>query len=293
MSDGVVNTELAMDSAPHVATTDADVLMVGGSLTNCLTALWMAREKPDILIGIVEDAASLLSHSQWVFFDQTISPGQYRRLLPFISHRWDGYHARSMSRAATKSNPVSLLSGQRIAAAIEASPRIETLVSSNVTAVERDAIELSGDELVSAPLVLDARPVHEHRSMRSAYRHMCEFELKCTKPHEMEWPVLLDTALDQSGGFRFLQCLPLSPTHVIVTFVAIGLDETLDKEAAKGNLSERKAMVAKKGIMRAEDYLAYMGDSDAGQLGLLTYHTTPIILSDIIITDPTIANNTF
>lgn len=57
------------------------------------------------------------------------------------------------------------------------------------------------------------------------------------------------------------------------------------------NLSERKAMVAKKGIMRAEDYLAYMGDSDAGQLGLLTYPTTPRILSDISITDPTIANN--
>lgn len=61
--------------------------------------------------------------------------------------------------------------------------------------------------------------------------------------------------------------------------------------AAGRNLPERRAMAAKRFIMKTEDRLAYMGDAAAKQLGLLTYPTTPRILADIRITDETVANN--
>jgi hypothetical protein len=54
------------------------------------------------------------------------------------------------------------------------------------------------------------------------------------------------------------------------------------------NLEQRRAMAAKRFIMKSEDELAYLGDPASGLLGLLTYPTTPRILSDIQITDPNV-----
>ena len=61
---------------------------------------------------------------------------------------------------------------------------------------------------------------------------------------------------------------------------------------ANRNLEQRKAMAAKRFIMKAENTLAYLGDPDAGLQGLLTYPTTPRVLSDIRITDPAVSSQT-
>lgn len=58
------------------------------------------------------------------------------------------------------------------------------------------------------------------------------------------------------------------------------------------NLTERKAMAAKRFIMKQENTLAYLGDPDSDLKGLLTYPTTPRVLSDIQITDSTVSNQT-
>jgi len=60
--------------------------------------------------------------------------------------------------------------------------------------------------------------------------------------------------------------------------------------ATMRNLPERKAYAAKRFIMKQENTLAYLGNSKTNQLGLLTYPTTPRIVSDIRITDDTISN---
>lgn len=59
--------------------------------------------------------------------------------------------------------------------------------------------------------------------------------------------------------------------------------------AATGkNLSQRKALAAKRFIVKSEDELAYLGDVESGLMGLLTYPTTPRVVSDIQITDPNV-----
>lgn len=58
------------------------------------------------------------------------------------------------------------------------------------------------------------------------------------------------------------------------------------------NLTDRKAKAARRFIMKQENTLAYLGDPDSGLKGLLTYPTTPRVLSDIQLTDPLVSNQT-
>jgi hypothetical protein len=58
------------------------------------------------------------------------------------------------------------------------------------------------------------------------------------------------------------------------------------------NLTDRKAMSAKRFIMKSENTLAYLGDPSSDLKGLLTYPTTPRVLSDIKITDSLVSNQT-
>jgi hypothetical protein len=61
--------------------------------------------------------------------------------------------------------------------------------------------------------------------------------------------------------------------------------------AATGkNLNARRAMAAKRFIMKSENKLAYLGDVESGIRGLLTYQTTPRVLSDVDMLDPLVPN---
>ncbi|MEM1364678.1 MAG: lycopene cyclase family protein [Pseudomonadota bacterium] len=233
MSEQDASIEKAPIEMSVIAQTDADVLIVGGSLSNCLTALWMAEERPDILIGLVDAEPSLLQDRQWVFFDNTVPQHLYRRLRNYVTQRWHGYETRGASGKKQGQLSISRLCGNRVAKSIEASPRIEVLSSAEVTAVATDAIELSGVDLISAPLILDGRPLEPHRSMKFGQRHGCEFRLRCATPHELQHPVLADTSVDQSNGFAFLQTTPMSETDLAITYVCANREEAMDAEAAK------------------------------------------------------------
>ncbi|WP_158516656.1 major capsid family protein [Scytonema hofmannii] len=64
--------------------------------------------------------------------------------------------------------------------------------------------------------------------------------------------------------------------------------EVRSSAATGRNLSDRRAMAAKRFIMKSENEIAYLGDESSGLLGALTYPTTPRVVSDIKLTDPAV-----
>ncbi|MEN0088785.1 MAG: lycopene cyclase family protein [Pseudomonadota bacterium] len=233
MSDNGVNTEQAFDAETHSAKTDADVLIVGGSLANCLSALWMAQANPNLLIGLLDFGSSLLENQDWLLLDDCISARQLRRLQPYISKNWHSVATASSSGKTVHSLACSLVSGEKIRSYLEASPRIEVLPKAKVTAVAPTAVEISSDDLVTAPLVLDGRPVRNHRSMSHAHTHHFEFQLTLARPHGLQQPILMDTSQGQLKGFNYMQTVPLSIHNVFVAHVLTDENPGGDVELAK------------------------------------------------------------
>ncbi|MEO0635920.1 MAG: lycopene cyclase family protein [Pseudomonadota bacterium] len=221
----------------HGPRTDADVLIVGGSLANCLSALWLTENRPNTLIGLVDAAPKLLAGRQWLFFDCSVPRAQYRGLRPYISKRWNSYQlCAGGAGPISGSLAMSLIDGDRMRAALEAAPRIEVLERGHVTAVANDAVELGGEDLVSAPLVLDGRPVRNHRSMLLQQAHVCTFEISCATPHGVDVPVLMHFDADEQDQPSYLQILPTNGTSLMVDVVRLSEEQQPDAEAAKASI---------------------------------------------------------
>jgi lycopene beta-cyclase len=92
-----------------------------------------------------------------------------------------------------------------------------------VVAVREDALVLDGGEEIRAEGAIDARGagaatlstldlVHEARLER-------DYRLKA--PHRVDRPVLIDATVDQTGGLRFMQCVPLTEDRLIVADICL------------------------------------------------------------------------
>ena len=89
-----------------------------------------------------------------------------------------------------------------------------------------------------------------------------------------DWP-----RVEMVGSPRFI------PVHPIGNEYSINFQEVRASLKTGMNISAEKGIVANEIIAKTENEIAYLGDANVGLSGLLTYPTTPRIVSDIQITD--------
>lgn len=94
-----------------------------------------------------------------------------------------------------------------------------------------------------------------------------------------DWP-----RVEMVGSPRFI------PVHPIGNEYAVNFQEVRQSLKTGMNISAEKAIIAKEVIAKTENEIAYLGDAKIGLYGLLTYPTTPRIMSDIQITDTAVTN---
>lgn len=105
---------------------------------------------------------------------------------------------------------------------------------------------------------------------------------KIINAYSDDWP-RVDAVVKRKGR---VEVRPLGDSY------GYNFQEVRTSSATGRDLPQRKAIAAKRFIMKSENTLAYLGDPDAGLQGLLTYPTVPRVLSDITLTDLTVSNET-
>lgn len=199
---------------------DCDILLAGGGLASGLLALALARARPELSIRIVEQGPTLGRGHTWSFFSSDLQAEAQALLAPLIAHSWPGYEVRFPAHRRRIAGRYNSVADANLHAAVTATlPPGSVLTGVGVTALSADRAVLADQSVVTARCVIDARGPSGDvalRGLKLGWQKFVGVEIECDAPHGLAEPVIMDATVPQADGYRFLYCLPFSPTRVLV-----------------------------------------------------------------------------
>lgn len=217
-----------------------DVAILGGGLAGGLAALAMRKAPPEVSLCLIEPQAIGGNHI-WSYFDGDLSAAGLALLEPLRAYRWAGYDVRFPSYQRDINMAYNSLSGEHLAAAVEAAMPAGAILRAAAVDVRADAVRLSDGRSVAAKLVVDARGFGALDVLDAGWQKFVGQALTIKGGHGLTQPIVMDATVEQIGGYRFVYSLPFDAETVFVedTYYSDGPD--LDVDAVKGRIADYAA----------------------------------------------------
>jgi lycopene beta-cyclase len=195
---------------------DADVILVGGGLANCLIASRLQALRPELRLLIIERGPALGGNHTWSFHGSDVSPAQLEWLEPFIEASWQGHEILFPDRERSLPGSYHTIFSERLDQQVAAALGDAVLTGVEVARVEAERVELADGRLLSAPTVIDGRGDPGSRALDVRFQKFFGMVVELAEPCGLERPILMDARLPQEDGFRFMYSLPFTPTRVLI-----------------------------------------------------------------------------
>lgn len=215
-----------------------DVIILGGGLAGGLAALALHRERPELTIALVEPGATIGGNHLWSFFESDIDPADCALVEPLIAHRWPGYDVRFPAHRRRVEQPYRTIESERLDAAVRAALPADAMFRAHAVEAKPDRVTLDDGRTLDGGAVIDARglsaaPAH----LTCGWQKFLGQLLTVPAGHGLDRPMVMDAEVDQSEGYRFVYCLPFSPTEVFVEDTYYSDTPDLDRDALAARIA--------------------------------------------------------
>ena len=204
-------------------TSEFDYALVGGGLQNGLIALALRARQPGARIAMIERGPAPGGNHTWCFHAGDLSPAAAAWIDPLVVARWPGYDVAFPDHGRRLDSPYACVTTDRLAACVTSAldvPGSALVANSTALVVTADAVLVcAADSTVSelrARAVIDARGPDGATVTGGGWQKFVGQELRLTRPHGLDRPILMDATVPQRDGFRFFYVLPLAPDRVLV-----------------------------------------------------------------------------
>ena len=257
-------------------------MIAGGGLAGSLAALAMARYRPDVPLLIVEERDTFGGEGHRIFSDAELADEGADLIAPLAIDRWAGFYAAfpGFSRKL-KDGMTGFAAADVHRAMVQALDPKSYRLGTKVVAVREDALVLDGGETIKAEGAIDARGPSAMSTLDLLYEARLERDYRFGAPHRVDRPVLIDATVDQVGGLRFFECVPLSEERLLIADVCVSERSQPDEQAAARMTAYVKARGWARPRARADrivsrplpiggDFAAFwrLGGARAAKLGL-------------------------
>jgi lycopene beta-cyclase len=222
----------------HAAAPCADVLLVGAGLANGLLALRLTAARPGLRVVLFDARApDAPDPHTWSFFASDVEGAVRSWLLPLSAHRWEGYEVRFPAHARALSTPYASLTGEGLGRALRAALGADLRLGRPAAALDAEGVTLDGGERWTAPLVIDGRGARSSAHLSLAWQKFVGLELRLVRPHGLDRPTIMDAAVEQLDGYRFVYLLPFAPDRVLVEDTYYSDGPGLDRAAIEARIA--------------------------------------------------------
>lgn len=194
-----------------------DIILVGGGLQSGLIAAAVAHQCPGRSVLILEKDDSIGGNHTWSFHPGDVPESARPWVDGFVSHRWHGYEVRLRGfRRGLGLTYASITSGD-FARHLKSLPGVTVQTGQAVSDIHSNRVRTANEQTFDADLVIDNRgPRSNAMGGPVGYQKFCGFEIEVDDPWPIDGPVIMDDAVDQRDGFRFVYSLPFTPSRVLV-----------------------------------------------------------------------------
>ena len=192
-------------------------VIAGGGLAGCLTALALARLRPEVPLLLVEQGDGFGGNHIWSFFDADVAAADHWLVEPMIARSWPGYDVRFPGRTRTLPTGYNSARSDLLDAAVKSRLRPDQYrLGADIAAVDPEGVTLAGGERLEAAAVIDARGPADFAALDLAWQKFVGRELRLAAAHGLERPIVMDARVDQADGYRFVYCLPFAEDRLLV-----------------------------------------------------------------------------
>jgi lycopene beta-cyclase len=217
------------------------LIVAGGGLAGCLTALVLAEKRPEVPLLLVEGAERLGGNHIWSFFRSDVAEEDWWLVEPLISASWDGYEVRFPRHTRRLSQSYHSIRSEQLDEVVRKRLGMARLrLGAPVEKVEADGVTLEGGERL-AGTVIDARGAGPAAGLELGWQKFVGLDLAFDAPHGVERPVIMDATVEQVDGYRFVYLLPFSPTELLVEDTYYSDSAELDVRVIRQRIAARVA----------------------------------------------------
>ncbi|QOY95875.1 lycopene beta-cyclase CrtY [Massilia sp. UMI-21] len=195
---------------------DYDLVLAGGGLANGLLAWRLRALRPELRILLLEGGEHIGGNHTWSFHDSDLSPSQRGWIAPLVSSRWPRYAVAFPDLARTLEGGYASITSSDFARVIEPALGASLLTRVRIASVTPTTVVLANGQAIHARAVIDGRGMRPTTRLSLGYQTFLGQELRLARPHGLAAPVIMDAAVEQQGGYRFVYLLPFGPDRILV-----------------------------------------------------------------------------
>ena len=216
----------------------SEIAIVGGGLAGGLTALALARHKPEVSFVLLEAGETLGGNHRWSWFASDLSPAASDLLGDIRTTQWsDGYEVRFPQRKRTLTTPYHSMASTDFASALERClPQGSIRTGVRASAVDAEGVTLEDGERIAARVVVDCRSAMPSSHLTGGWQVFMGRHFRTPRPHGLERPIIMDACVEQYGAFRFVYVLPLGAYELFVEDTYYADSPALDRSALSGRI---------------------------------------------------------
>lgn len=192
-----------------------DIAIVGGGLAGGLAALALAAKRPDLDVRLVEPGPVGGNHV-WSFFDSDIAKRDRWLVAPLVRHHWPRYDVRFPGHVRTLRMGYKSITGEALAEAVAAALPEGHVIADKAKHLAPDHVLLARGGRLSAKHVIDARGAGKFPTLNCGWQKFVGQALTVEGGHGVEHPVVMDAAVEQLDGYRFVYLLPFDAETIFV-----------------------------------------------------------------------------
>jgi lycopene beta-cyclase len=213
------------------------LLIVGGGLTGSLTALAMARVRPEVPVLLIEEGGSFGGDHIWSFVEGEIDESHRWLIDSLVSLSWPGHYVSFPDYSRKLKIGYHSIRSQDLDQQVRQTLRADQYrLQTKAVAVRDTEVVLPGGEKIRADGVIDARGAAHLSMLELGWRKFLGREYSFPRPHRVDLPVLIDANVDQVEGCHFFSCLPLSDTRLLVEDTYFSDSPELDRDLLRGRV---------------------------------------------------------
>ncbi len=224
-----------------MTTLSCDLVIVGGGLAGGLIALALAETRPALDVRLIESGAAIGGDHLWSFFASDVGVGDQWIVEPLIGHRWAAHRVRFPAYERRIDSGYRSIESARLDAVIRARLGARAMTGCKVLAASPHAVVLADGRRVQAKGVIDTRGAGDLSLLDLGWQKFVGRDLELEAPHGEDAPVIMDAAVAQEDGYRFVYTLPLSPTRIFVEDTRYSDTRGIDREAVCRRIDDHAA----------------------------------------------------
>lgn len=217
-----------------------DIAIAGGGLAGSLIAWRLRTQRPDVSVAVVERGGRLGGNHTWSFHESDVSAATARWIDPIVAHHWPHQEVRFPAHRRLLRTGYRSATSERLHAAIAPLLGEGLMTGAEIAEVTPGGIALTDGRRIEAGAVIDARGQvrlsGKDPALTIAFQKFLGQELRFTRPHGLEAPIIMDATIPQSDGYRFIYVLPFTEDTALVedTYYSDGAD--LDGESVRAEI---------------------------------------------------------